>query len=114
MEAQDIQFSAEMSVSRRGSLDCSEIARTLALSGVCAKVSANISSVPRGRDAWPRIEHGCTVTVPCTGKNDIGKAWEVTRARFPDLKCAHLAVPGVFRGCIHDFLGPSLCPGKSI
>ncbi len=30
MEAQDIQFSAEMSVSRRGSLDCSEIARTLA------------------------------------------------------------------------------------
>jgi hypothetical protein len=104
MPPPDIPVTATMSISKRGSLSCEEVAGALWKSGVIADVSENISTRP-----W--IEEGCRITMEGRSKAAIAEAWFAVKGPFA-LSCAHLNIAGTYQGCIHDFLRPSVCPGR--
>ena len=84
-------------------LDCAEVAEHLAACGILANTTSNLTSVRGG------IEEGCGVTIHRVTKPVLQSAvWQPLKDRF-GLTCAHVLVPGVFTGCVLDFLRPSLC-----
>lgn len=102
----DLPQTAWVSVSRRGHLDCKDVARSLAAAGICARVDSNTS-------ATPHLENGCSVGFEAHSKSAIAKVWRILEGEW-GFRCAHVWVPGTFQGCVHDILRPSECPGTRL
>ena len=119
--ADPLYANATLSVSGTGDIDCKEMVRALEAAGVHARASQTVSSVPglaqgcaltsQTVSSVPGLEQGCALTSSVSSKEDVRDMWTVVRAKY-DFECAHLAIGGVFSGCIHDFLRPSICPGR--
>ena len=84
-------------------LSCKDVADHMVSCGLMANTTHNLTNI-RGK-----IEEGCSitlnrVTIPQL-KRDV---WGPLKYRY-GLTCAHVHVPGIFTGCVLDFLRPSLC-----
>lgn len=90
--------------------DCVEILRSLRIS---ATVYDNLSSVSTGTPATcHNVENGVTIALYGICKSKIcHEVWPMLKVRY-GLTCAHISETN-FRGCILDWMRPSICPGKS-
>jgi hypothetical protein len=97
--------SLKLSVSGPG-ICCRQVAEHMQRVGILANTTPNLTNVDSG------IEPGCSVNVHRVSKAALNtQVWQPLRAQF-GLSCAHVHVPGVFSGCVYDFLRPSDCPGN--
>ena len=94
-----------LSVSRSDNLDCKKMAHYLSKNGIITSISENISTCPN-------VENGCRLTNTISDKAELDNLWNILKSKY-NFKCAHLHLDGVFRGCILDYLRPSLCSEKN-
>jgi hypothetical protein len=92
---------ATLSVSRRGRLDCFEMATYLSSCGIKTLITSNVST-------RPEIEHGCQLTQTVESKSDIVAIWNRLRDRY-GFKCGWLKIESngggnAYGGCILKFL----------
>lgn len=104
MEGDSPPATTVMSISRKGTLDCKDVARALWKVGIASDVTSNVSF------RYGSLESGCRITMDGNSKNKVRMAWGVLKDDFA-LDCAHVDVTSHFQGCIMDFLRPSTCPG---
>ena len=93
-------------------MDCAEVVKLMQQAGIVGSVTKTHSVVCSGKKlSCSRV---CTLEPGCriVGLKDgaVKDLWEKTQKHF-DLTCAHVSRPGVFSGCIHDYLAASRCPG---
>ena len=86
---------AYLSVSRRTSLSCLEVAEALAKVGIDSSAFPNYSSIDGA------VEQGCRIRLDRS--RDVLPAWESLRDQF-GFQCAHLRT-STFKGCVLDFGG---------
>ena len=86
-------------------MSCVEIATTLRELGLAGHVRANATVQPGGQR-----EHGCEIVLRgVDNRTDAATLWrELKRTRGEELECAYVDTH-VFKGCILDYLRPSLC-----
>ena len=100
-----ILVSSTLSVSRKETLNCEEMAEFLEKLEIISLVSSNISTQP-GK------EYGCQLTQSISSKDDIRKIWDVIKDKY-NFKCAYISVGNNFNGCILDYLAPTKCNTES-
>lgn len=96
--------SSTLSVSRKGKLDCEELAEYLESLGIMSLVRKNIST-------QPHKEYGCQMTQAIQSREDIRKIWVPIKEKY-GFTCAHISVGNTFDGCVLDFLSPTNCSRK--
>ena len=90
---------ATLSVSRRGRLDCFEIATYLSSCGIKTLITSNVST-------QPEIEYGCQLTQTIESKSDILAIWNRLRDRY-GFTCGYLKIEQIGHrdgGCVLKFL----------
>ena len=103
-----MSHTAQLHISKAG-LRCDEVARFLVQQKILGQVASNLSS--QGSDDSMALEHGCSVyftKYPLNERVEIDRAWTVLSRRF-GLGCAYVQTDE-FRGCVIDYLRPSVCP----
>lgn len=89
-------------------LDCNDIIRHLQHFKIMASVTENKSIICK--DNVCKVENGCRIMFNRIDKFNLEhKLWKSIQ-KFNKLDCAHIYVPGIFNGCIYDYLEPSKCP----
>ncbi len=98
----------ELNVSNKN-LNCSELSNFLIKCGV---INANI--VPSIGLVDKRIERSCNIKLnrsySASNKYALTKLWSNLQLEYK-FDCAYLSIPGIYSGCIKDWLRPSECPG---
>jgi hypothetical protein len=94
--------SLRLSISSR-EMDCTDVAKHMARCGILSNTTSNLTSVDGG------LEAGCSILINRVTKPVLEQAvWHPLKERY-QLTCAHVLVPGIFTGCVLDFLRTSLC-----
>lgn len=98
----------ELSISSKN-LNCFELSNFLIKSGV---MNANI--VPAIGLVDTKIERSCNIKLnhsySASNKFALSKLWSNLELEY-NFKCAYLHIPGIYNGCIKDWLRKSDCPG---
>lgn len=101
-------MSTSLFVSRSG-MDCEEVANMLVALGVVGNVTPNYT-VHRDRAGSAFRETGCRVRLCAEDpKRVVAAVWNPLRSAY-SLSCAFVSSP-TFRGCVHDYLAETKCPG---
>jgi hypothetical protein len=102
-------MSVELSISKKN-IDCIEVANFLTKCGVR---NANIiggTGIVNGL-----IEPSCTIRLghdySSSNKFLINQLWTNLKSKY-NFECAYFSVPGIYGGCIKDWMRPSNCIGK--
>ena len=90
-----------LSVSRKDTLNCEDMADFINTLNIKFLITSNISFTPHK-------EYGCQITQSITSKNDINKLWEPLKHKY-GFHCAHLKVGDSFNGCVLDYLEKTNC-----
>ena len=89
--------------------DCTELLRAL---GILATVYPTMSSVGDLSSSRHYLENGLSLILQKIQKTTVRETlWPLIRERY-GLTCAHVS-ENDFKGCILDWMRPSLCPGKT-
>lgn len=99
--------SVELSISQK-TLSCEEVTKTLLNSKIMASIAPNQSIICKNNAC--QIEKGCRILFGMATKTEIKNTWQNLKQKHV-LDCAHLKIPGVFSGCIYDYLPDTKCPG---
>lgn len=114
---QDTSFTLTVNISQRtqsgvvrlSQEDCMELLRSL---GISATVCPTMSSVRDISSGQYHIENGVSLMLQNIQKTTVRETlWPLIRERY-GLTCAHVSENN-FKGCILDWIQPSLCPGKT-
>jgi hypothetical protein len=89
-------------------LDCNDIINYLHKSKIMASVSKN-KSIVRNKNIYT-VENGCRIIFNKMDKQTLEHTVWKSIKKNNNLVCAHIYAPGVFNGCIYDFIEPSKCP----
>ena len=86
---------------------CNDVLHMMLKLGVMTSVTENQSVICNKEKCW--VEKGCLLTFGCITKKELGtKVWPELQQKY-GISCAHLHVPGVYRGCILNYLPESKC-----
>jgi len=89
-------------------LKCSEIAMYLKKIKIMGNVTSNKSIICQGDTCT--MEHGCSILLNQIDKKSLeNQVWKPIK-KNNNLTCAHLNIPGLFSGCIYDFIRDTNCP----
>lgn len=89
-------------------LNCSDIAIFLKKSKIMGNVTSNKSIICK--DETCTMEHGCSILLNYINKNSLeNDVWKPIK-KENNLTCAHLNIPGLYSGCIYDFIRDTNCP----
>jgi len=95
--------SVTLSVSTK-KLSCKSIINYLNHVNILASITENTSITSDG------LENGCNILLPYVKKSTLKtQIWEPLQKQH-NFTCAHIHVPGIFDGCISDFIMKSYCP----
>ena len=109
MDKSGFNNTSVLSISSQNIKDCKDVANTLAKCGVICSVTPNYTV--RSLEKACSLENGCTIILTNIKTENIRETvWNPLKKEY-DLGCAYLNINGIFKGCIYDFLSPSLCPG---
>ena len=86
---------------------CKDVVQTMLKLGMMTSVTENQTVICNKQRCW--LEKGCCLTVGDISKRDLDtKVWPSLQQKY-GLTCAHLHVPGLYRGCILNYLRESKC-----
>lgn len=87
--------------------DPASVATFLMSQGVSATVSRTVTVMRNAERMW--IENGCKIDIHGL-KPDLyeQRLWRPLKHRYK-LTCAYLDIPGLYRGCVMNFVRPSSC-----
>tara|TARA_B100000925_G_C21720721_1_gene350776 strand:+ start:315 stop:605 length:291 start_codon:yes stop_codon:yes gene_type:complete len=91
-----------LSVSSSDNIDCKNMAKYLSKLGIVTSITSNISTTPN-------IEYGCRLSNYINSKKDLEFLWNNLKNRY-NFKCGYLELGDIYKGCILDYLRPSICP----
>ena len=98
-----------LSISSPNIENCNKVADLLYKCKVASKINSNYTILRKNDGTFVR-ENGCTITIaglkPKYIENDV---WKPLQKEF-DLKCAHLDILGIYKGCIYNFIHKQQCP----
>lgn len=87
---------------------CNDVLHIMLKLGIMTSVTETQSVICNKERCW--LEKGCSLTFGCITKKELGtKVWPELQHKY-GISCAHLHVPGVYRGCILNYLRESKCP----
>jgi len=90
-----------LSVSSSNKIDCMEMAQRLSKLGIITSITSNISTTPS-------IEYGCRLSNFVNSKKELEFLWYNLKTKY-NFKCAYLEIGDIYKGCILDYLRPSIC-----
>ena len=98
-------MSVNISISNSKQSNCNDIIQKLLFLGVNCRVIETVSVVENN------IEKGCLITLDqeFNKKNRLRNLWY--QIREGGYECANLYIPGMFDGCIYNYINCNLCPG---
>ena len=99
------KMSVNISVSNLKNKECSDLLKVLLLKNInCRTINTN-SIVGKN------VEKGCLLTFDkeFQDKENVKRIWELIKT---DYDCAHLQIPGLYNGCILNYVRESNCPGE--
>lgn len=97
----------DLSISSSTLTSCEKVVTLLQELGLRATVVETTSVIENHRRY--DVEKGCLIKFNRFDKEALPGVWSTIKSEF-DLTCAHVDVPGVYRGCIYSYLRPPACP----
>jgi len=86
---------------------CSNVLEFLKLNSIEAQVTPSKSIIINNNETI--IENSCQLILTKIKSENLKKdLWNKLKIKF-NLNCAHLFIPGVYEGCIMNFICPSAC-----
>lgn len=99
-------MSVNISVSNLNKNKCNDLLQLF------LKEKINCRTVNTNSIVGNKIEQGCLITFgqEYRHKEKVTNVWNLIKK---DYQCAHLQIPGVYDGCILNYINIDNCPGKS-
>ena len=102
--------SAELSISSKN-LKCERVANYLKKAGIMSSITSN-QSIICDNENHCYFENGCRIKLNVCNKPILkDQIWEPIKKQ-ENLTCAHLKIPGIFSGCIYDYIRDTSCPNN--
>ena len=87
--------------------DVTIVAQFLMSQGVSATVTRTVTVMRNASRMW--LENGCTIQIHGLKPDLYGeKMWKPLKEQYR-LTCAFLTIPGMYQGCIMNYIRPSSC-----
>ena len=99
-----MKVTSTISVSREDELDCNKVAEYMASCGIITSITSNMSF-------QSSMENGCRLRQTIESKFEVKNIWHILKNKY-NFNCAHVYIPGIYTGCILDYLKPSVCSGN--
>ena len=99
-------MSVSLSVSNNKHNNCHHIIKKMLNLKINCRVIDTVSVVNNN------IENGCLITIDPEyyDKKKLKSLW--TNLKENDYQCCNLNIPGIFDGCIYNYINCDYCPGK--